>query len=139
MTVDEYNAYPGKLADKPDGDFSELIRRYLVLAMKTDSRVNIAFMMSARLGQEGAVTKSMLDKWTRKKDGYRFPLEYLPALCDVTGDYRLIYLLMEETGGIALYGADKTRYKLERAERLKAAAEEEIQRLNAQLTRTNKK
>lgn len=35
-----------------------------------------------------------MNAWTAEsKEGYRFPLEYLPAWCQVTGDYRLAELI----------------------------------------------
>lgn len=48
------------------------------------SRYDAAARMSELLGQE--ITKTMLDSWTAEsKLKHRFPAEYLPAFCQVTG------------------------------------------------------
>lgn len=48
------------------------------------SRYEVAAQMSELLGLE--VTKSQLDSWTAEsKEYHRFPAEYLPAFCQVTG------------------------------------------------------
>lgn len=48
------------------------------------SRYEVASRMSEALGVE--VTKSQLDSWTAEsKEAHRFPAEYLPAFCAVTG------------------------------------------------------
>lgn len=48
------------------------------------SRHQVAARMSELTGVE--ITKSQLDSWTAEsKEGHRFPAEYLPAFCFVTG------------------------------------------------------
>lgn len=48
------------------------------------SRYDAAAKMSELLGQE--ITKTMLDSWTAEsKMNHRFPAEYLPAFCHITG------------------------------------------------------
>ena len=48
------------------------------------SRYEVASKMSELVGME--ITKSMLDSWTAEsKEYHRFPSEYLPAFCAVTG------------------------------------------------------
>ncbi|MDI3547919.1 MAG: hypothetical protein PWR10_1571 [Halanaerobiales bacterium] len=48
------------------------------------SRYDAAAKMSELVGQE--ITKTMLDSWTAEsKTNHRFPAEYLPAFCQVTG------------------------------------------------------
>ena len=48
------------------------------------SRYDAAAKMSELLGQE--ITKTMLDSWTAEsKVNHRFPAEFLPAFCQVTG------------------------------------------------------
>lgn len=48
------------------------------------SRHQVAARMSELTGVE--ITKSQLDSWTAEsKEGHRFPAEYLPAFCHVTG------------------------------------------------------
>ncbi len=48
------------------------------------SRFEVAARMSELVGTE--ITKSQLDSWTAEsKEYHRFPAEYLPAFCAVTG------------------------------------------------------
>ena len=48
------------------------------------SRYEAAAKMSELVGDE--ITKTMLDAWTAEsKEQHRFPAEYLPAFCQVTG------------------------------------------------------
>ena len=48
------------------------------------SRYEVAARMSDLIGME--ITKSQLDSWTAEsKEYHRFPAEYLPAFCSVTG------------------------------------------------------
>ena len=55
-------------------------------------RWEIAGRMSDLTGV--AITEHHLNAWTAEsKEGYRFPLEYLPAWCEVTGDYRVAELI----------------------------------------------
>lgn len=45
------------------------------------------------------ISKHMLDRYTAPSaDGWRFPLEALPALTQATGDYRLLELVAEACG-----------------------------------------
>lgn len=90
------------------------------------SRYEVAGRMSELLGVE--VTKSQLDSWTAEsKDLHRFPAEYLPAYCMVTGYKeplrlmaRLIkcYLLESEEALFAELGRiDKEKRDLVRKEK----------------------
>ena len=59
-------------------ELSEGLKRCLL------SRYEVAAKMSELLGTE--ITKSQLDSWTAEsKEYHRFPAEYLPAFCQVTG------------------------------------------------------
>jgi len=52
-------------------------------------RWEIAGRMSDLVGMP--ITEHQLNAWTAEsKEGHRFPVEYLPAWCEVTGDYRLL-------------------------------------------------
>lgn len=45
------------------------------------------------------ISKHMLDRYTAPSaDGWRFPLEALPALVQATGDYRLLEMVAEKCG-----------------------------------------
>ena len=55
-------------------------------------RWEIAGRMSDLVGIQ--ITEHHLNAWSAgSKEGYRFPLEYLPAWCEVTGDYRLAEMI----------------------------------------------
>ena len=72
-------------------DISTQVRRLVCESVKKcpSSRAVIAARMSDLLGVH--ITDHMLNAWTAEsKDGYRFPLEYAPAFCYVSGDYRLL-------------------------------------------------
>lgn len=48
------------------------------------SRYQVAARMSELIGNE--ITKSQIDKWVAKsEESHRFPAEYLPVFCHVTG------------------------------------------------------
>lgn len=60
------------------GELSEGLRQSRL------SRFEVAARMSELVGVE--ITKSQLDSWTAEsKEYHRFPAEYLPAFCKVTG------------------------------------------------------
>lgn len=60
------------------GEISEGLRKCAL------SRFEVAARMSELVGVE--ITKSQLDSWTAEsKEYHRFPAEYLPAFCAVTG------------------------------------------------------
>ena len=68
-------------------------------ALKTSAykRWEIAGRMSEYLGVE--ITEAMLNSWTAEsKEGHRFPVEFLPALCLQTGDYSLLEILVAACG-----------------------------------------
>ena len=69
------------------------------------SRFQVAAGMSELLGVE--VTKWMLDSWTAEsKEDHRFPLEYAPAFCRVTGDYTLLRFVCEQAGCYMIEGEE---------------------------------
>ncbi len=71
---------PGSMSigNRLRNELSEGLRRCML------SRYEVASKMSELVGVE--VTKSQLDSWTAEsKEYHRFPAEYLPAFCAVTG------------------------------------------------------
>ncbi|MGE5606546.1 MAG: hypothetical protein ACM3YE_12760 [Bacteroidota bacterium] len=61
------------------------------------SRWEVAAKMSELLDVE--ITKSQLDSWTAEsKEAHRFPAEYLPAFCRVTGYLEPLRLMAELVG-----------------------------------------
>lgn len=64
------------------------------LKQSSYSRYEVASRMSEALGVE--VTKSQLDSWTAEsKEQHRFPAEYLPAFCAVTGYKQPLQMMAE--------------------------------------------
>ena len=83
-------------ADQAPGSFniSHRLRAELSEGLKRSavSRYEVAARMSDLLGLE--ITKSQLDSWTAEsKEYHRFPAEYLPAFCYVTGHKEPIYIM----------------------------------------------
>ncbi|ACV64880.1 conserved hypothetical protein [Desulfofarcimen acetoxidans DSM 771] len=90
------------------------------------SRFEVACRMSELVGVE--ITKSQLDSWTAEsKEHHRFPAEYLPAFCHVTGFKQPLkmmaklvqcYLLESEEALLAELGKiDQVRKDLSRREK----------------------
>lgn len=103
------------------GELSEGLRQSGI------SRYEVAARMSELVGVE--VTKSQLDSWTAEsKEYHRFPAEYLPAFCQVTGYKEPLramakmiqcYLLESEEALLAELGKiDQARRDLVRKEKL---------------------
>lgn len=93
------------------------------------SRWEVAGSMSHLLGVE--ISKYMIDAWTAEsKDGHRFPAEYLPAFCEVTGDRRPLSILATAAGLFALPGPDALRSEIQRLdEEAKRISREKRKRL----------
>lgn len=84
---------PGSLA------MGHLVKQLLSEALKKSAfkRWEIAGRMGEYCGTE--ISESMLNSWTAEsKEGHRFPLEYLPALCWATGDYTLAEAIVRACG-----------------------------------------
>ncbi len=80
-------------------DISSQIIRIIVEAVKAcpKSRAVIAAEMSDLI--TACISEHMINAWTSKeKEHYRFPLEYAPAFCYVTSDFKLIRLAAEVLG-----------------------------------------
>lgn len=107
---------------------SMLVRERLRVALSSAlkncslSRWEVAGKMSHLLGCE--ITKFQLDAWTAEsKDGHRFPAEYLPAFCRVTGDRQPLALLAEAAGLFAMPGPDALRSEIQKLD-------EEVKRIS---------
>ena len=77
---DDYKINPGSM------NISVQLRNELSEGLKKSamSRHQVAAQMSELTGAD--ITKTQLDSWTAEsKECYRFPAEYLPAYCQVTG------------------------------------------------------
>lgn len=88
------------------------------LKQSTLSRWEVAAKMSELLDTE--ITKSQLDSWTAEsKEAHRFPAEYLPAYCQVTGYKEPIRLIAEFTEGHYLENKEALLADLGRIDQMK--------------------
>lgn len=102
------------------------LRESLNLAIKgcNLSRWEIAGKMSDLIDCE--ISKAMLDAWTAEsKEGHRFPAEFLPAFCMVTGSREPLSLLAEKAGLFALPGPEALRAEIQKLD-------EEAKKLSAE-------
>lgn len=82
------------------------------------SRHQIAARMSELLGHE--VTKHQLDSWTAEsRDGWRFPLEYLPALEVALETHEVLTWLAGIRGAKLAVGCEALETQLGKLERMK--------------------
>jgi len=82
------------------------------------SRVMIAARMSELLGQE--VSKHQLDSWTAEsRDGWRFPLEYLPALEVALETHEVLTWLADIRGAKLSVGREVYQMQLGKLEQMK--------------------
>jgi|GEM_PF-247368 len=82
------------------------------------SRHQIAARMSELLGHD--VTKHQLDSWTAEsRDGWRFPLEYLPALEVALETHEVLAWLADVRGARLSIGREALQAQLGKLEHLK--------------------
>lgn len=117
-------ALPGAL------DYSLAVRRLIAQAVK-DSDLNaaqIAARMSELTGH--AISEHQLHAWTApSREGWRFPLEYLPAFETAVETTTLTAWLASVRGGRLLIGRDALNAELGRLERLRDEAARKIWQL----------
>jgi hypothetical protein len=121
---------PGSLA------VGQQIRQFLSAALKNTAikRWEVAGRMSEYTGAE--ISESMLNAWTAEsKEGYRFPLEYLPAFCWATGDYDLLEIVTKACGCYIVKSEEVALLELARLEQ----AERTIQNRKKQVREYMKK
>lgn len=83
------------------------------------SRHEIAARMSELLGHE--VTKHQLDSWTAEsRDGWRFPLEYLPALEVALETHEVLTWLASIRGARLAVGREALETQLGKVEHMKS-------------------
>ncbi len=98
------------------------------------SRYEVAAEMSRLIGRE--ITKSMIDSWSAEsKENHRFPLAYLPAFCEATGDKSIIRLIAEKAGGYFIEGVDALYTELGKIERMKRELSEKEKIIRQMLER----
>lgn len=115
---------PGSLS------FNRVIRRLLSDLLKQTplSREEVAAHMSELTGD--TITKNMLDSWTAEsREGWRFPLEYLPAFEVAVETTGLVAWIASVRGGKILIGKEAIDAEIGKLERLKEEAGREIKRL----------
>ncbi len=96
-------------------DVGERLRAALREALRRCplSRWEVAGRMSLLVGRE--VSRHMLDAYTAEtKEAHRFPAEWLPALCEATGDPEPLRVLCEAAGMFALPGPEALRAEVQR-------------------------
>lgn len=111
-------------------NFKLTLRHLLSEALKSSpiSRTDVAARMSELTGEN--ITKHQLDAWTAEsREGWRFPLEYLPALevaCETTA---LTAWMASTRGGKVLMGKEALDAEIGKLERLKEDAAKKIKQL----------
>lgn len=91
-------------------------------------RYDIAARMSKLLGHE--ITKHQLDAWTAEsREGWRFPLEYLPAFEVAVETHQVTTWLADLRGCKVLVGKEALDAEIGKLERLKEEAARKIKQL----------
>lgn len=92
------------------------------------SREDVAARMSELTGER--ISKDMLNAMTADShQGHRFPLQWLPAFAEATGDYTLLTQIAELVGAMVLIGQDVIAAKMAEQDRIAAQAQAEKRRL----------
>lgn len=129
-TVDLF-AVPQPVAAHPGAlDFSLAVRRQLSDAIKASplNAVAVAAQMGDLLGTP--ITEHQLHSWTApSRDGWRFPLEYLPAFESAVQTHAITAWLAGVRGGRLLVGRDALNAELGRIERQRDEAGARIKAL----------
>lgn len=105
--------------------------RHLISDLLKDcprNRFEIAARMSELLGHE--ITKHQLDSWTAEsREGWRFPLEYLPAFEVAVETHQVTTWLADMRGCKVLVGKEALDAEIGKLERLKEDAARKIKQL----------
>lgn len=113
-------------------DYGLAVRRLLVDAVKA-SDINasqIAARMSELIGHP--ISEHQLHAWTApSREGWRFPLEYLPAFESSVETHALTAWLADTRGGRLLIGREALNAELGRLERLRDDAGRKIKQLKS--------
>jgi len=99
-----------------------------LLKVSPRNRFEIAARMSELLGHE--ITKHQLDSWTAEsREGWRFPLEYLPAFEVAVETHQITTWLADLRGCKVLVGKDALDAEIGKLERIRDAAGKKIKDL----------
>jgi len=112
------------------------IRELITQSLKKTrlSRYEVAGKMSELLAKE--ITKAQIDAWSAEsKEGHRFPLAYLPAFCEATGDSTLIKFIAEKCGGFYIENEEAIYTELGKIEQAKKELTEKEKFLKTMLVR----
>ena len=127
MTLDLFEV-PVPTSPMPGAlNFSQQLCRLLsdLLKSSPNSREIVAARMSELIGE--TITKHQLDSWTAEsRDGWRFPLEYLPAFEVAVETTGLIAWAANIRGGKILMGKEALDAEIGKLERLKEDATKRI-------------
>ena len=130
LTLDLFEV-PMPTAPMPGAlNFSHALRRLLsdLLKNSPQSREIIAGRMSELTGE--TITKHQLDSWTAEsREGWRFPLEYLPALEVACETHQVTTWLADLRGCKVLVGKEALDAEIGKLERLKEDAGKRIKQL----------
>lgn len=116
--------FPGAL------EYSQAVRHLLVAAVKVSplNSAQIAARMSELIGT--AITEHQIHAWTApSREGWRFPLEYLPAFEAATETHTITAWLADVRGGRLLVGREALNAELGRLERVRDEAGKKIKQL----------
>lgn len=92
------------------------------------NRFEVAAHMSELTGHE--ITKHQLDSWTAEsREGWRFPLEYLPAFEVAVGTHQITTWMADLRGCKVLVGKEALDAEIGKLERLKEDAAKRIKQL----------
>lgn len=99
-----------------------------LLKSSTHNRFEIAARMSELLGHE--ITKHQLDSWTAEsREGWRFPLEYLPAFEVAVETHQVTTWMADLRGCKVLVGKEALDAEIGKLERVRDAAGKKIKEL----------
>lgn len=120
LTLDLFELPVLKEPKPGDMDIGIPLRNLLSRLLKASpkSRHQIAASMSEYLGHD--VTKHQLDSWTAEsREGWRFPLEYLPALESALETHEVLAWLAELRGARLSVGREALEAQLGKIEHMK--------------------
>jgi len=107
-----------------------------ILKQSPKSRYEIAARMSELLGAD--ISKHQLDSWTAdSRDGWRFPLEYLPAFETACDTHDLTHFIADARGCTLNIGEESLTAKLGQLELMRTEIAKQIKDLRDHLGRSH--
>lgn len=130
LTLDLFEVPVPKAALPGALNFGLAVRHLIGQLLKESplNRTDIAARMAELTGE--TITKNQLDSWTAEsRDGWRFPIEYLPALEVACESYGLTSWLADVRGCKMLVGKDALDAEIGKLERVREEAAKKIRQL----------